>query len=74
MDFNFPIQYPKNQILRHVPDADGSRVAAVMLRRIAVLGERGHDHIPFYPVPVFPRGRFPEPYLVVYPVRLQHIG
>ena len=48
--------------------------AAVMLRRIAVLGERGHDHIPFYPVPVFPRGRFPEPYLVVYPVRLQHIG
>lgn len=30
--------------------------AAVMLRRIAVLGERGHDHIPFYPVPVFPRG------------------
>lgn len=21
--------------------------AAVMLRRIAVLGERGHDHIPF---------------------------
>ena len=48
--------------------------AAVMMRRIAVLGERGHDHIPFYPVPVFPRGRFPEPYLVVYPVRLQHIG
>ena len=74
MDFNFPIQYPKNQILRHVPDADGSRVRRCHVRRIAVLGERGHDHIPFYPVPVFPRGRFPEPYLVVYPVRLQHIG
>ena len=48
--------------------------AAVMLRCIAVLGERGHDHIPFYPVPVFPRRRFPEPYFVVYPVCLQHIG
>ena len=48
--------------------------AAVMLRRIAVLGERRHDHISFYPLPVFPCGGLPEPHFVVYPVRLQHIG
>lgn len=48
--------------------------AAVMLRRIAMLRERRHDQIALYPVPVFPCGRLPEPYLIVHPIRLEHIS
>lgn len=47
--------------------------AAVMLRRIAVLGERGMTTY-LLPSPCISTRKIPEPYLVVYPVRLQHIG
>ena len=39
-----------------------------------MLREGRHHEVTLHPVPVFPCRRLAEPYLVVYPVGLQHVG
>ena len=49
-------------------------VIGIVLRSIAMLRKWRHNKIAFYPVAILPSRVLTEPYLIVYPIRLKHIG